>query len=440
MKGKKRFIIGAVAVVIVLSAAAKATILKKDSASPNTVSAGTVERKDIFETLSLKAPLEGTESIEIVSKLHNEILTINVKEGDRVKKGQVIATLDTTNLEDEIASLQDQLELIQIQQSENNTSISADIALAQAKLDENMETKQREYEAALEALENSKKTYNSTKTLYEAGAETKKALDDAENEYNNSLRAVEAFNVENGKVVPTEVEKEEIETMRNKQNSASTAKNIEIAKRNIELKKKDLEDCQIKSTIDGTVTRVNAKVGRFADEVGDNVPMFVIENIDNLKMNVKVSEYSIGKLKIGQTAQIKADILNGKTVEGTVSRISPTGEEKSGTTERFIPIQIDIAGSDTGLIAGINATADIYVNEAKNTLVVPVEALYDNNDGTYAVYKIKDDSTIEKVPVELGVESVLEIEVKSDLLKEGDRLVLSPDGSLTDGMSVIVNE
>ena len=440
MKGKKKFIVIIIILIAAVFAAIKITGSKNNAKATNTVTAGTVEKKDIVETLSLKAPLEGTESIDVVSKLHYEILSINVKEGDKVTKGQVLATLDTTSLKDEIETLKYQLDLLKIQQSESSQNTENDVALAQIKLEESMESKQRDYEAALEVLKNAEKSYNSTKTLYESGAESKTALDDAEKSYNDAKRAVEGFNVSNGKVVPTDAELEEIEILKDKGSSASTAKNIQIAQKNLEIKMKALEDCQIKSSIDGTVTRVNAKVGRFADEVGDNLPMFVIENIDNLKMNVKVSEYSIGKLEIGQKAEIKADILKGNTAQGVVSRISPTGEEKSGTTERFIPIQIDVTGSDTGLIAGINATADIFVNESKNTLIIPVEALYDNNDGTYAVFKIKDDLTLEKVPVEIGVESILELEVKSDLLNEGDKIVLSPTAELTDGMSVIVNE
>ena len=204
----------------------------------------------------------------------------------------------------------------------------------------------------------------------------------------------------------------------------------------------DLEDCKIKSSIDGTVTRVNAKVGRFADEVGntDNVPMFTIENIDVLKMDVDVSEYDIGKVAVGQNVTIGADILGDKTVKGSVSRISPTGEEKSGTSERFIPIQIDVDGNESGLIAGINATAKVQVAKSEGAIVVPIEAIFDNNDGTYAVIKIKEDNTLEKVPVELGVESVLDIEIISDKVQENDRIVLSPTPDLTDGMSVIVSE
>ena len=70
----------------------------------------------------------------------------------------------------------------------------------------------------------------------------------------------------------------------------------------------------------------------------NDAPLFVIENLDNLELEIKVSEYTIGKVAVGQEAEISADILNGETVHGEVISISPTGEEKGGgSSERVIP-------------------------------------------------------------------------------------------------------
>ena len=71
---------------------------------------------------------------------------------------------------------------------------------------------------------------------------------------------------------------------------------------------------------------------------------------------------------------------------------------------------------------------------------MPIEALYDNGDDTYSIFKINDDNTVSVIPVETGIESITETEVKSADLKEGDKIVLNPDDSITEGMSVIINE
>ena len=51
-------------------------------------------RGEVVEMLSVSGPVEGTDSVEVVSNLHAEILEIPVKEGDRVEKDQLLATLD----------------------------------------------------------------------------------------------------------------------------------------------------------------------------------------------------------------------------------------------------------------------------------------------------------------------------------------------------------
>ena len=91
-----------------------------------------------------------------------------------------------------------------------------------------------------------------------------------------------------------------------------TAFRVENAAYELEKKQEELEKTEIKSEIDGTVVRVNSKVGQFADKVEDDKPIFSIENLDQLELEVKISEFSIGKVKEGQKALIGADILNGK--------------------------------------------------------------------------------------------------------------------------------
>ena len=436
----KRIIIGIVAVALVLGGGSVNAKLKSTANSGVAISVTDVVRKDIKSTLTLRAPLEGTESVEVVSRLHYEILSIDVKEGDKVEKDRVLAVLDASHLEEEIEKLKDNVELMQIRNTEGKNSKDTSAILAEQRLKEELEDSQRNYESALEMYNTAKNRYESTAVLYDSGVATKWDLTDKENALNEAKRRVDAFHVIDGKVQATEVQLAEIRNAKDYLNNASEVKSIEIAKKELERKQKELEDCQVKSSIQGTVTRVNAKVGRFADEIDDKNPMFVIENIDTLKMVANVSEYDIGKMEIGQKVKISADILNGDEVDGIVSRISPTGEQKQGSNERIIPVQIDVTGDTKGLIAGINASAKVETATAQNVLVIPFEALMDYGDDTYSIFVLKEDRTIQKLNVSLGVEDVLEVQVICDELQAGDKVVLNPHVSMTDGMSVIVNE
>lgn len=258
------------------------------------------------------------------------------------------------------------------------------------------------------------------------GGASQVELQTAADTLNEANRQLRTFTIENGKAVANE----------------SYALQIQNAEFALEQREKELEDTQIKSPIAGTVVRVNTKVGRFADTTNDNKdPLFIIENLDRLEMKINISEYSIGNVKLGQKAVISADILNDETVNGQVAAISPTGEEKGGgSTERVIPITIEILDKDTKLIAGITAKASIIIAEAKDAWVVPISSVLQKEDGINYIAAY-ENGTIKLVPVETGVETDIEIEVKpteEGTITEGMEIVMSPDASLTDGMKVVL--
>lgn len=375
----------------------------KDGGIPVTVAA--VEQKDLRESVSLKAPLEGTETVEIVSNLHYEITAIHVKEGDRVQKGQVLAVLDSEAMADEIGSAQDAL------------------AMAQAQYEDSVRSQQQQYEQAVQALQNAQNAADRTAALFEIGGVSAEEQEKAQSALAEAQAAIKGFSVKDGKV----------------QGSASELKSIETARNALARKQEALSDGKIISPIDGTVTRVNINVGRFADETDDNKPMFVVENLQQLQMKVNVSEYDIADIQTGQKVEITADVLKGQTVSGVVDRVSPTGELKEGSSaERVIPTVVRLTESNEALIAGINAKAEIIIEEVQNVLAVPIEAVADNGDGTGTVMRVKEDSTVETLSVKLGLETDLEMEVISDELQVGDQLLLNRDG-ITDGMTVTIN-
>lgn len=430
-----------IAVVIALIAG---TVYYKKSNAPNTdigsmVSTTPIIKGDIQDSISLRAPLEGTESAEIVSRLHYEVLQLNVKEGDRVKKGQVLAVLDSDTLKKDIKRAEDQLALAKVESNEASSRSAQNVELAKAQLEDKLKDQQTAYEKAVLDRDEAKRKYDNLKTLVDAGVETEESLKEIKNTYESAQQIVDSYTVENGKVVATEADLKSIENSGD--NSAgSRAKSIAMLQTELNNKRQDLEECQITSPIDGTITRVNIKLGRFADDTDDDKPMFVVENIDQLEMEILISEYDIGKIEIGQTATITADILKDEFVEGIVDRISPTGEEKAGSTERVIPTTVRITGDTKGLIAGINAKAEILIAESKDTLILPLECLQQNPDGTISVLRVNSENKIEVIPVTTGIENDLNVEIFSDMLQEGDNIVVSPTPDLTEGTTVITPE
>ena len=281
-----------------------------------------------------------------------EILEIPVKEGDKVTKGQTLAVLDDSDVRK-----------------------TADIAkndydLAVSTCAEKDKEARNGYAKAIQDLNTAQANYDRTKALYDGGSVPKVDLETAENGLNDAKRERDSYTVKNGTAVADD----------------SYRLQIEKAKYDYEKATESLEDTVLKAPIDGTVVRVNTKVGRFADKMENDAPLFVIENLDQLELEIKVSEYSIGKVALGQEAEISADILNGATVHGVVDSISPTGEEKGGgSTERVIPTTIRITDSDTKLIAGITARASIVLEESENALTVPVSAVMEKDGTAYVL-------------------------------------------------------
>ena len=357
---------------------------------------GTVE-----EILSVSGPVSGTDSAEVVSSLHAEILEILVKEGDRVKAGQVLARLDPDDVQKEVEIAQNAYDL------------------ASANLDEAQREAKKGYAEALQEQQAAQRDYDRKAVLFAGGDISQAEMEAAADSLNSAKRKTASFYMENGEPAA----------------EPSFRLQVKNAEFELEQKKERLEETEVTSPIDGTVVRVNSRVGRFADMVDDDKPLFAIDNLDNLEMKISVSEYSIGKVKLGQEAEITADILNGQTERGVITAISPTGEEKGGgSTERVIPTTIRIQNTDTALIAGITARARIVLNRAENVWVVPVSAIIEREDGTWLAAAEAGKARL--IPVEKGVEGDVSAEISGDGLSEGLNYLVTPDPALQDGTAV----
>lgn len=374
--------------------------------APFAASVTPLAKQDIEEKLTVSGPVSGTDSVDVVSSLHAEITAMNVKEGDKVKKGQILAVLDRTDLEREAAIAENAYQMAVADKEE------ADRLQALG------------YEKALQDCSKAQADYDRASLLFAAGDLSQADMETAANALADAQRKTREYTVKDGR------------------GTADPSYELKVKEAALALEKAraNLEDTEIYSSIDGTVVRVNSNVGQFADTVEDDKPILSIENLEQLEMEIQVSEYSIGKVQVGQKAKITADILNGGAAEGEVVKISPTGEEKDGgSSERVIPITIRIDTKDTRLIAGITAKAEILIRRAENAFVVPVTALFEGEDGTY-IAQVKDQQ-VERIPVDMGVDGDVNVEViprDGAQLSEGMLIITNPDPQLMDGAPVAV--
>ena len=393
----------------VLAVAAAVCLAVRCTAGGSTLSqvpSMALAKGDVVSSLSLTGPVSGTDSADVVSNLHSEVLEIRVKEGDTVEKGQVLAVIDRTDAQKEVDIAQNAYDL------------------AVSEYNESLRDTKIGYEKAKQDYSTASLNYERNKSLFEAGAISSAEFEAVGNALSDARRAVEGYRMENGQAVPDE----------------SYELKVKAAQFELDQKKRNLEDTEVKSPISGTVVRVNSKVGQFADKPEDEKPMFIIENLAQLEMELQISEYSVGDVSVGLPVDITADILNGKTVTGSITSISPTGEEKTGSasTERVVPATVSIDKADSGLIAGITARASIVTERAEDVFKVPSSAVRTGEDGSRQIAVLKEGTGIVHfVSVDTGVESDLETEIIpiGEELTEGMTLLLTPDG-LTEGMEV----
>ncbi len=359
---KKKVVFIIAAVFMVFCAVGLLFPKSSDGASGPSFSADKIERGNLSETIAIKSTVEGSDSANVYSGANYRIASVTVKEGDTVKEGQILATLDADDLKDEYSKAQ--------------------ISYSEAK-----------------------RNYDNAKLLYEEGASPRTDYLAAKAAYDTARLTLDSINL--------------------------------------------TENANVTSPISGTVTRVNATVGKMANggNSGSSEPLFVIENIDKLQMKVRVSEYDISRIRVGQTAEISAEVLGDQTIPGVVSHISPTGEQRdSSSTEMVIPVIIDIDKGDTNLIAGVTAKATILIASAKDVLTVPIDAiLEDPETGDSYIFLVNEDNTLSKVAVKVGIEGDLRTEItpldEGDTAKkvqEGAQVLLSPTYDCQDGMSVTI--
>jgi len=252
---------------------------------------------------------------------------------------------------------------------------------------------QDQYNRAALSLRESQRTYESAETLYNEGAMAREEYLRLKAAYENDRLTLSTFNI-------------------------SDIKNI-------------------RSPISGTVTRVNVTVGRYASDTERGQPMFVIENLDELQMRVSIGEHDISKINVGQAVTITADVLGGDSVEGVVSRISPTGEESMSSGEKVIPVVIDIDKGDKNLIAGVTARATILIDRQERATVVSIDAIArDPETGQDMVFVVDEGDLLRKVAVEVGLETNIYAEILGGVLKAGEKVVLAPALDMEDGMAV----
>ena len=184
-----------------------------------------------------------------------------------------------------------------------------------------------------------------------------------------------------------------------------------------------LSDYEVTAPISGTVVTKSAKAGDKI-EGGSSGTLCTIYDLTYLEMTMNIDELDISDVAVGQTVEVTADAVEGKTYTGVVTRVSVAGVTSGGITAYPVTVRID---ETDGLLPGMNVDAEIVIEESRDTLAIPCGALNRGDTvlitaGSPSAVNALDQEAPEGyvyVEVETGVSDGSYIEATSGL-QEGD--------------------
>ena len=183
----------------------------------------------------------------------------------------------------------------------------------------------------------------------------------------------------------------------------------------------------IVAPMDGEILSRDVEIGDAVSSIlvlGSTATLVMTEG-DTTQVYVqgKVDEADIAHVYMAQPARIKVESFRDRVFQGKVTKIAPLGVEKDNVTTFEVRVSIDNPGGE--LKANMTANAEIILDEHKNTLTVPENAvIYDNQK--HASVEVPDKNQKEgkrKVPITVGLSNGSLTEVLSGL-KEGEQVVL----------------
>lgn len=202
---------------------------------------------------------------------------------------------------------------------------------------------------------------------------------------------------------------------------------VESAQSKVDSTRDSYENYTITAPISGQVISKSIKAGdNISKSSSGSTTMAVIYDLSEVTFEMSVDELDVRSVAVGQKVEITADAVEGKIFTGTVTNISLESSQSNGVTNYPVTVTLDEVGD---LLPGMNVDGRIILDEAKDTLMIPVDALMRGN----RVY-VKDDTVTEAqggipagfraVEVETGLVNDEYVEILSGL-EEGETVYVS---------------
>ena len=322
---------------------------------------------DIESSLEISGTLAPRSRVAVKPKLPGTIEQILVDIGDAVREGQTIATLDRREID-----------------AQADAAVAA-VGVAKASLD-----------TAEASLAGAVMEYDRAKNLFEKGALPRQRLDGAETAH----RAA--------------VAQRDLATANLAQANAALRRAREVQK-----------NATITSPVTGFVVERNYDAGAMPGDM----PIVVVADLRQMKLEAGVSELEAGRLRTGMRARVAVQAKPGETFFGQLAAIAPEVDERN----RHFKIDVRVPNDGRTLLSGMFATARIIEATSTNAVLVPKEAVT-TKDGRRVVQKVTGDAVI-TVPVTEGLSDGERVQIKTGL-NAGDLVLADARRPLAAGAKV----
>jgi RND family efflux transporter MFP subunit len=285
------------------------------------VPALTVGVADIESTLQISGNLMPQTRVGVLSKLPGTLSRVAVDIGDRVRAGQVVATLDRREIDAQV------------------DAAAATVNVARAGI-----------EAAEAALANALLELDRNRNLFERGAVPRQRLDTAETARRASAAQRDLAN-------------------------ANLAQAEAALRRARELQR----DATLTSPIDGVIVERNYDAGSLVGP-GDK-PIVAVADLRVMKLEAGVSELEAGRLRVGMPVRVSVQARPGDVFEGRLAAIAPEVDARN----RHFAIEVRVPNPASVLLSGMYGSAAIPLERAEQVVAVPRDAVTTRNGARVAL-------------------------------------------------------
>ncbi len=430
MKSWKKITIAAVILVVIAGTAGY--FVHRRNKSIVTVQTGLVERTDLNSTVSASGEIKPKVFVNIGANAFGKITKLYVKEGDRVRAGQMLAQIENIQPAADVEANRASLEAART----DSAAQAAGLNTAKANL-----------ERAQSDLQRAKLDYQRAEGLFGAALIAKQDYDARKAAYDSAVAGVAQAQAQ---IAQYQAQKD------------SSDRRISLANANLTRARDVLQKTEYSAPFDGIVTNLPVREGETVVIGIQNAPgstLMTLADMSVITAEVKVDETDIVNVRNGQAAEVTIDAIPKKVFHGVVSEIGDnamvrsTGVSTSQSTSasqeaKDFKVVVTLMDSPANLRPGLSTTAKITTATKKNVLTIPIQALTIRQRGDLSTQSDKKDTVEAAAPpsvraknkeelqgiflvrdkqavfaqVETGITGVTDIEVTGGV-KEGDQII-----------------